>query len=160
MPVKKFPPQKKSAAANAVNNAITQQKTVIATRKQEIFRGPLPSPDILEKYEKILPGISERIVAMAEKEQAMRETDITATQKQKAALLEIAKKESEGALKAQNKGQNIGLIIAGACILCALICALKGMNYLIVLGFLAVPTASFITAFFPRTKDTQKQSKD
>lgn len=37
-----------------------------------LFVGPLPNPEMLEKYEQIYPGIAERILQMAEKEQSER----------------------------------------------------------------------------------------
>lgn len=40
--------------------------------KTELFIGPLPTPDALQKYEEVYPGIAERILQMAEKEQAFR----------------------------------------------------------------------------------------
>ena len=36
------------------------------------FQGPLPPPSVLRQYEHILPGMAERVLAMAEKEQAAR----------------------------------------------------------------------------------------
>jgi uncharacterized membrane protein len=36
------------------------------------FVGPLPPPELLGAYDKILPGLAERIVLMAEKEQSQR----------------------------------------------------------------------------------------
>lgn len=39
---------------------------------QESFAGPLPHPSILEGYDKVIPGAAERILAMAEREQAHR----------------------------------------------------------------------------------------
>lgn len=36
------------------------------------FHGPLPPPETLEKYQRILPGSAERILQMAEREQAHR----------------------------------------------------------------------------------------
>jgi uncharacterized membrane protein len=36
------------------------------------FRGPMPHPGMLKGYEEVSPGISDRIVAMAEREQAHR----------------------------------------------------------------------------------------
>lgn len=36
------------------------------------FHGPLPSPEILDGFEKVLPGAAERIMCMAEKEQSSR----------------------------------------------------------------------------------------
>lgn len=35
----------------------------------EIHSGPLPNPETLRKYDEVLPGTAERIIAMAEKEQ-------------------------------------------------------------------------------------------
>lgn len=39
---------------------------------RESHSGWLPSPDYLERYDSILPGLAERIVAMPEREQAHR----------------------------------------------------------------------------------------
>ena len=36
------------------------------------FSGPLPSPEDLKKYNEVLPGAADRIVALAEKEQQIR----------------------------------------------------------------------------------------
>lgn len=36
------------------------------------WSGPLPQPEILEKYDQIVPGAAERIIRMAEKEQSAR----------------------------------------------------------------------------------------
>lgn len=44
---------------------------IVGTRI-ESFSGPLPHPDILAGYEATLPGAAERILAMAEKEEAHR----------------------------------------------------------------------------------------
>lgn len=38
----------------------------------ESFRGPVPHPDVLLKYDTVQPGLADRIVAMAEREQAHR----------------------------------------------------------------------------------------
>lgn len=37
------------------------------------FQGPLPPPEILLKYNEVLPGAAERIIAMAERNQAHRQ---------------------------------------------------------------------------------------
>ncbi len=44
----------------------SSQSKVVGFSKSEIFFGPLPHPEILEKYEQILPGAAERILSMAE----------------------------------------------------------------------------------------------
>jgi uncharacterized membrane protein len=43
--------------------------------QENFFLGPIPDPAILEKYQTILPGLPERIVAMAEKEQQNRHSN-------------------------------------------------------------------------------------
>jgi len=38
------------------------------------FSGPLPPPDALERYNEVLPGAAERIIAMAESQHAHRQS--------------------------------------------------------------------------------------
>lgn len=38
------------------------------------FSGPLPPPEILKEYQKILPGAADRIITMAERQMAHRHT--------------------------------------------------------------------------------------
>lgn len=44
-----------------------------AVVEQQQFSGPIPHPDILESYNRILPGAAERILNMAEEEQKHRQ---------------------------------------------------------------------------------------
>jgi uncharacterized membrane protein len=45
---------------------------VHAAAVEEQFSGPIPHPNILESYNRILPGAAERILSMAEEEQKRR----------------------------------------------------------------------------------------
>jgi len=53
-----------------------QRKTAVMRVEQlvkaESFRGPLPPPRYLAQYDKVIPGLAERIVRMAEAEQGHR----------------------------------------------------------------------------------------
>ena len=40
----------------------------MVVQHQEVFNGPLPPPVVLEKYNEIIPGAAERIIAMAEEQ--------------------------------------------------------------------------------------------
>lgn len=55
-----------------------RHQVICAMMQQTSYRGPLPHPEILKGYEKILPGAAERVFAMAESQQkhrmAMEET--------------------------------------------------------------------------------------
>ncbi len=45
---------------------------IVATHIQKHHSGPLPPPEDFEHYERVLPGLGERIVTMAEKAQTHR----------------------------------------------------------------------------------------
>lgn len=84
------------------------------------FSGPLPPASELNAYEEALPGLAERIVAMAEKEQDAR------LQAERDVLLENKKM-----LDLAARGQWFVFVLVGASLLCGTICA-----------FLKQPTAS------------------
>lgn len=45
-----------------------QSKQSVTIARAQRFEGPIPSPAVLEQYDKILPGAAERIIRMAESE--------------------------------------------------------------------------------------------
>ena len=49
-------------------------ESILALKQESIehFQGPLPSPEVLSQYENLCPGTAERIILMAEVEQAHR----------------------------------------------------------------------------------------
>lgn len=49
------------------------QLAQVETTMVSAFSGPLPPPEALAEYEKVCPGLAERIVVMAEREQRIRE---------------------------------------------------------------------------------------
>ncbi|WP_444878207.1 DUF2335 domain-containing protein [Citrobacter koseri] len=76
------------------------------------FSGPLPPPEIIRDYDKILPGGAERIFAMAEKEQAHRHNiDSTAV---------------NGAISKDKRGQWMGFSIAVIILAIASVFAWRG----------------------------------
>ena len=89
---------------------------------------------------------------MAEEEQSCRLALAKTDTEHKAKLIEIADRESVASTQALARGQKIGLGISIACILFAFLCAYMSMDKWIAIAFLAVPTASFISAFIPRKR--------
>ena len=69
----------------------------IMARKEE-YSGPIPHPDHLGKYEKILSGSANRILGMAENQSTHRQN--------------IENKLLEAEINYKNKGQNFGFIIS------------------------------------------------
>ena len=60
----------------------------IAVRKTEIYKGAIPPPDMMEGYKALDPSFPDRILSMAEKEQAhVHEMDKTT---QRFAILQIS----------------------------------------------------------------------
>jgi uncharacterized membrane protein len=55
---------------------VTRQAAALAVQKY--YSGPLPEPAALEYYEKVLPGLAERLVVLTENEQKIRRFEIRA----------------------------------------------------------------------------------
>lgn len=49
-----------------------QIRSIIAIKQEVAYSGPIPPPEHFAQYESVLPGASERILAMAEREQEHR----------------------------------------------------------------------------------------
>ena len=92
-------------AGNGGNSEIQKRSLQIASS----FAGPIPPPEILLSYEQVQPGLAERIVAMAEKEQSHRHDIDNKT-------IQIQADELEGRRQLKRTGQNYGLSIALTCI--------------------------------------------
>ena len=57
------------------NQSVSNKRTKNGNQELQVmtaFQGPLPSPEILQGFENVLPGAAERIMTMAEKEQSSR----------------------------------------------------------------------------------------
>lgn len=143
-------PQNKTPLAQDVSTVLKGAAQITAVGAREIFHGPLPPPDSLKQYEQILPGIAERIVAMAEQEQKTRLELMRSEAKQKETLLEITNRESQAATKAVVRGQWLGFSVVVVCVACATVCAFCGMDWWIVCSFLGLLTASLLSVFIPR----------
>jgi uncharacterized membrane protein len=56
---------------SSVSEQILNTPTVVH-QQETIISGPLPAPDVIAGYEKVLPGAADRIIRMAENEQSNR----------------------------------------------------------------------------------------
>lgn len=95
----------------ALKNLSAKDKAVVIEAiRNESFSGPLPHPKILQGYDDVASGLAERIVQMAEREQAHR--------------LACEEQMVRGAVNETVRGQWFGLIVA---ILLIGVAALLGM---------------------------------
>ena len=128
----------KSVQASGKNDNGQEVKLV----HQEAYQGPLPHPDLLVKYEEIIPGSAERILSMAEKEQKHRHQLEN----------EVIKKE----IAQKGRGLNFGftlallIIVVGAYLL-IIDKSLQGFS--LILGSIAMIIAPF---FFNKNNNQNK----
>ncbi len=87
--------------------------------QQHTTSGPLPHPDILQKYELAMPGLADRIVKMAENESEHR-------RKVEAEMIAIQGREQIAYRRSEILGQIFGLAIGITAIVCATFAAIHG----------------------------------
>lgn len=108
-PANSFPAHEDQPISSNPDNSDYQENSLLQV--SELFSGPLPHPEILKNYEKVLKGSANRIISMAENEAAHRHE------------LEnrLSKSESRDSLL----GIIFALIIAVVIMLCGTIIAVK-----------------------------------
>jgi len=131
------PPQRKAATGE-----IRQTQ---ATIEQSFFAGPLPHPDILGKYDSILPGAADRIIGMAEKQAQHRQA------------MERWRERSETILTFA--GQICALVFVLVMIVAAAYCIVKGRTWGGV-GLGATGIISIVYAFIQGHKHRQQSAPD
>ena len=94
------PTKSKSGPPDQSGRVITQ-----VLHEERRISGPLPTPDILLGYDDVLPGAAERIMRMAEKEQAMVERD-------RASAREVEGIAVRAATADNRRGQTFGFLVA------------------------------------------------
>lgn len=103
----------------------------------------LPPPEMLEFYEKILPGFTDRLMTMAESEQSTRHAEvreqISAHEKQTA----HAEDESQQIIRVNYLSQYFGFAALLACIVISAVLAFSGYSWQVCALFLAIPMVSY-----------------
>jgi uncharacterized membrane protein len=80
-------------------------ESTITTIERRIHKGPLPAPEDFAKYNNIVPGAGERILAMAERNQAHRHAMEEREAAQTDAEIEIDKSDSANEFVLKTRGQ-------------------------------------------------------
>jgi len=104
--------KKKNLPARHLQQNQTIPSRTVATTTAQHFSGPLPPPQILEKYNQVVPDAADRIIAMAESQSKHRQQ------------LEIKVIESE--VKNSRLGLHYGLIIGLATVVGGAFCIYSG----------------------------------
>ena len=125
----------------------------------QVFSGPTPHPEIMERYDALVPGSAERLFLLAEAESAHRreieakvsDANIEAQQRQ----LSIAEYQGRATFRSDLVGQSAGLIVSLVCVSGAVFLATSGQPGVAV-ALAAIPTAAVIQAFFAKRTPPSK----
>ncbi|HLA26326.1 MAG TPA: DUF2335 domain-containing protein [Syntrophales bacterium] len=105
---KKRPP----SPAKRLVNASTSPSALAATRTVTAFQGPLPPPELMEKYNQMVPGAAERIIVLFESQVQHRQS------------LEKAVIQSD--VRDSRLGLYLGFFVSVVAIIGGVICVLSG----------------------------------
>ena len=106
---------------NEVLKSLPEDKKKIITNaffamERSTFSGPIPPPELFKEYEEVLPGATERILKMAEKQQDHR--------------TKIEEKIAENNFSLSIRGQIFGCFLAFVCLLVSAFLGYNGHDWL------------------------------
>ena len=125
-------------------NNQNNSRGVLVTEISQSFSGPLPHPDVLRKFNEIVPGAAERIIKMAEDQSTHRK--------------ELEKKVIDSDIARSKLGQILGFIIAITGLGVSVIVAVYGSA--LAGGIIGVGTlASLVGVFMYGSKTRSEERK-
>lgn len=123
------------------DKSVSQQVALQVTQIQ--WSGPLPTPDALEHFERVIPGGASRILSMAEQEQAHR--------------FETQKKVLGAQIADTKRGQILGAIIGIIAVGGAVWNGIAGGHWQVSVALVGVPVLGMIQAIARRVSKSQEQ---
>ena len=142
-----------SALESAMGNQGFAGTSIQFQQHHQVFEGPTPHPDVLERYDALVPGTAQRLIDLAVEESHHRRTlesqaqaaNIEAMNRQ----LTLAGDQSKAVFRSDVIGQVAGVFVALCCIGGAVSLAVVGRE-LAAAALAAIPTAAVIQAFFSK----------
>jgi uncharacterized membrane protein len=116
----------------------------IEQHSTEVFSGPLPHPDILKKFNEIVPGSAERIIKMAEEQSTHRR--------------ELEKKVINSDISQSKRGQILGFIISITGLLVSAFVAVYGSA--IAGGIIGIGTLASLVSVFMYGSKTRSEERE
>ncbi len=114
-----------------INTQRGGQRYIMEVQRTESFSGPLPSPEILKGYSEVIPDAPERLLRMAERQNAH---DMEMDQEN----MRLARRSMDRGFNAARRGQILGFILGIILIGCGV--------YLTKFGFESVGLVIFSTS--------------
>ena len=118
------------------------QKEVVVT--QHSFSGPLPPPEVLKRFDEVVPGSAERIIKMAEGQFAHR--------------TELEKKVINSDIARSRLGQILGFTIAIVGLVCSVVISMYGNQ--IAGAVLGVGTLASLVSVFMYGSRVRKEERE
>lgn len=141
------PPRSRSGALRPAQQP-TPQAASFAVAKHH--SGPLPAPEDLARYEQLLPGAAERIIAMAELEQKHRVTmerdAMDSDHQHRNEVIAAQRENARSVFRSDMAGQVLGASIALGCVGGAIYSVYAGANPWVPIAFVSIPVAGIIKA--------------
>ncbi len=122
---------------------------------RSMFIGPLPLPEMLEHYERVLPGCAERILAMSERGLALTEEQMRHRQGIEAAVV-------QGDIKRADLGLKFGTIVMTFIIVVGAIALFKGHSgygISLIAGSVSVVLGTYIHGTSTRRHQLQRRAE-
>src|SRR5437879_5097709 len=126
-----------------------RQQAMMRVSQQYSFSGPLPPPEILEKYNQAMPGLAERIISMAEQQARHRQ--------------ELEKTVIKSNAFVQKVGPFLGFIVAMTAVAGGTLLVLKGKDaygLAAIIGALASLAGVFIYGKKKQRKELDDKAQD
>lgn len=127
--------------------------------KTQTFSGPIPPPQVLEQYNKIVPNAAERILKMAEDESAHRRSQdimiLNANMTAQARQLDISERQTKSIFKSDTIGQILGFLVCLAAISGSVYLAANNQPY-VAAALTVLPLGAIIRALLPRLRATKQ----
>ena len=132
-----------SSPSNNHNGVVVHQHSV------QTFSGPLPPPEILRKFNDVVPGAADRIITMAEEQSAHRR--------------ELEKKVIESDIERSKWGQVLGFTIAITGLVASTLIAIYGSALaggIIGVGTLATLVGVFMYGTVTRSREREEKEAE
>jgi uncharacterized membrane protein len=122
---------------------------VVQTMQMQAFVGPIPPPDVMEEYNRVLPGAAERILAMAENQLAHRQRVERLSAELESKKLDEAARESGRAFRDSILNRMLSFMTAVAFLATSIFMIHSGLEWqgvLLILAEIAALVAAFLKA--------------
>lgn len=132
-----------------ISDNTTDNRSMILERQitqSMSFSGPLPHPEILKKFDEVVPGAAERIIKMTEDQSSHRR--------------DLEQKVISSDISRSKIGQIFGFIIAIAGLVVAVVLAKTNAILGSTFGFLTLASLVGVFVYGTKTRSNERKEKD